>query len=178
MKTILIFYLSLLLLCLFWGCDTPDSKTKVFHQVYNPCKKIVQYDSLEININDEIKNEILLFVDSTHIDFNIIDGVYATFITDTIYFSYGIRDGSASFDLLNYNDEINENLDWDYFLTLNGHILHRGFKGNIEYLGFKKKNNKNWNYGWLEIETTESTLCLKEFYYDENGVSIRAGVIN
>lgn len=154
-----------------------DDNLRTFHQVYDPALRISKYDSLKIDLNNDACNDILLYVDSTEVDTNVMNGVYVTFINDTFYFSYGIRVWSSSFNLLSLNDEIDENLDWDSFLTLDGYIIYRGFLGKLKYLGIKHRKNDHWNYGWLMMETTDTTLYLYECFYSEKRETVRAGII-
>jgi hypothetical protein len=138
-------------------------------------------DSLKLDLDEDKKGDIIFSIDTTMLYYPtgtfVRYGVYVTFIKDTIEFSYGKRIGSAAFSLIQSGDEINNTLDWDHFLTLDGVIRWRGFPGNLNYLGIRRRNLNNYEYGWIHFESTDSTLRIFESFSSYVGnTPVNAGI--
>jgi len=164
--------IKLFFLLSIFGCNKEKAKEYSSFIPY-VCKE--KYESFLIDIDGDLYDDILIYVDSTMLNSNVKNGVYSNSVDGSILFTYGVRKGSISFELLNQGDVLREELDWMSFLTLDGYIISNGFIGELEYLGFKKYKWNKWNYGWLKIETTDSSFCIKEIYYNENKKEVKVG---
>ncbi len=172
--------LLLISLILFVGCKKDqNTESEKFHYVsFHPNLLIGKGDNIKLDLDGNNSSDIIFFVDSTiTLEGFKRYGVYVTFMSDTVEFTYGYMNSQLTFPI-EMGDALNHPYYyWFDFLTLDGEVRHNGHQGRINYLGVRKPIGKSFQKGWINLVTTDSTLIIKELFFAlDTNIVVKAGI--
>jgi len=172
-----IIYSFLTVFLLFSCCDKKDNEKPTseicYYKEFNPNISLEEYSIYNIDIDNDNTADITFY--SNPAEFGISVNSYL----NEIEISKGIEPFSGSYHVITLNDTIGKHLDWLQSLPLSGMVDNVFYGEQVDFLGFRKRADDSYYYGWLGVESSDSSFKLKKAYFLKSfDVPVLAGVIN
>ena len=172
-----ILYIPALTIILF-SCDKKDhdkenSQYICNYKVLTPHIALEEHSDYSIDVDGDLSDDL------TFTSFSDEFGILVSAISNHMEISKGIMPFSGSYHVIKENDTINQTLNWSPSLPLVGIIENTYYGEEIDFLGLRKIVDDVYYYGWLAVETLDSSFKLKEIYLlNSYTIPVLAGIIN